>query len=147
MSEFEVHDRPPSRQTNDDLPAAMLLAIVCGVGVALLWVVAALMLIALVQGFGNSASPWLLGCLFGVAGGIAGVVGCARGWVWVRWAALLQALVVTVVLCTFVGWMPFVPWVVALFITYAGLQFLPSSHRWYHPVPLWKQREAAGLDS
>lgn len=140
----QVHGQPPVR---DEMPAAIVAAIICGALVAVLWAFAVLLLFGLVQGFGGSAAPWLLACVFAAGAGVAGTIGCARRWVWVRWAALLQSIVVTLALLASVSWMPFVPWVIGLFAVYAGLQFLPSAHRWYHPLPLWKRQEAAGLDS
>ena len=135
MSDVEMPDERAAWQKSDEMPAAILLAIVCGVGVALLWAFASLMLIGLAQSYGSSGFPWLLACLFATGAGVVGIIGCARRWAWVRWAALLQVIVIAAALCTFVGWMPFVLWVIGLFAAYAGLQFLPSAHRWYHPAP------------
>lgn len=138
MSEFEVPGRPPVGAHNE-IPAAMVLAIVFGIGVAIAWGLAALVLIWLVTGSGGWGVEWMFTCLFAVGAGVIGVIGCLRRWVWVRWAALAQAIAVSVTLFGLMGVAPFVPWAAGLFIAYAGLQFLPSSHRWYHPGPLRKQ--------
>ncbi|UPL13705.1 hypothetical protein [Microbacterium galbinum] len=134
MSEFEVPGRPPVGAHNE-IPAAMVLAMVFGIGVAIAWGLAALVLIWLVTGSGGWGVEWMFTCLFAVVAGVIGVIGCLRRWVWVRWAALAQAIAVSVTLFGLMGVAPFVPWAVGLFIAYAGLQFLPSSHRWYHPLP------------
>lgn len=136
MSDVEVRDAGTIRRKPDEVPVAMVLAVVCGAGVAVLWGIAALVLFMLVRGFeGGGGAPWMLACVFATVMNFAGIIGCARRWGWVRWAALPQAVVVSVALVASVGWAPFVPWVIGLFVAYAGLQFLPSSHRWYHPVP------------
>jgi hypothetical protein len=89
MSGLTGYRPVPVRRAGGPMPGAMVFAVVCGVGVVILW-----------------AS-----------------------------AALVQAIAVSVVLFGLMGAAPFVPWAVGLFVAYAGLQFLPSSHRWYHPKP------------
>ncbi|MCK2030595.1 hypothetical protein [Microbacterium galbinum] len=123
----------------EGMPPGMVFAVVCGVLLAGFWGFGALVTFWFRGAFGDLTMAWgAVFFLLAVAGAI-GVLGCARRWVWVRWAALAQAIAVSVTLFGLMGVAPFVPWAAGLFIAYAGLQFLPSSHRWYHPRPLRKQ--------
>jgi len=116
------------------MPAAVVFAVVCGVFWVIFWGLGALVVFSLGGAFGELSIAWGLVFFFVAGAGAIGVVGCARRWVWVRWAALVQAVVLTAL------WVP--SWieapsstgVIGLLIAHAGLQFLPSSHRWYHPT-------------
>lgn len=138
MSGFEGHGRPPERQQKDEMPAAIQFALVAGVGVVIVWGLAALVTIGFL-GVSNAMSAGsLLVCVSAAAAGVIGVIGCWRRWVWVRWAALVQAVAFTA--ASIPSWLdaPESAGVIAVFIAYGGLQFTPSSHRWYHPRPAEK---------
>lgn len=119
----------------DEMPPAMVFAVVAGVGVVFVWGLGALLLVGFL-GVSNAMSVgWLLACVGAAGAGVIGVIGCRRRWVWVRWAALVQALAFTAVFIS--SWLdaPQSTGFIAVFVAYAGPQFLPSSHRWYHPLP------------
>lgn len=133
MSGSEVQDA--SLLASDEMPPGMVFAVVCGVGVVIVWGLGAVLLGWIVASAAAWGGEWLLACVFAAAVSVVGVIGCCRRWRWVRWAALLQAVVVTAV--SIPSWLdaPLSAGLIALFVAYAGLQFLPSSHRWYHPTP------------
>ncbi|MFF7294131.1 hypothetical protein ACFY9N_16500 [Microbacterium sp. NPDC008134] len=122
-------------QEGDGMPPGIVFAIVCGVGVVIFWGLGALSIVGFLGVSDVASAASLLACVFATGAGVIGVIGCRLRWVWVRWAALVQAVVIVAVMIPSwiqspqsTGW-------IALFVAYAGLQFLPSSHRWYHPKP------------
>ncbi|MGN7966134.1 hypothetical protein ACTJKK_08670 [Microbacterium sp. 22179] len=131
---WERIDRAEPRD-GEGMPPGMVFAVACGVLLAGFWGFAALVTFWLRGAFGELTMAWgAVFLLLAVAGAI-GVVGCACRWVWVRWAALVQAVVFAAL--SIPSWIeaPQSTGLIGIFIAYAGLQFLPSSHRWYHPAP------------
>lgn len=123
----------------DGMPPAMVFTAVAGVCVVIVWGLGALLIVAFL-GVANAMSAGsLLACVGAAGAGAIGVIGCRRRWKWVRWAALVQTVTFTAV--SIPSWLdaPQSTGFIAVFMAYAGLQFLPSSHRWYHPRPLPKQ--------
>lgn len=135
MSHIELPGARDDRRAHesDAMPPAMLFAIVAGVGVVIVWALGALLVIHLLGVTEVNLATSLIPCVFAAGANVIGVIGCRRRWVWVRWAALLQAVVVTAVAVP--SWLdaPNSTGLIAVFVAYAGLQFAPSSHRWYHP--------------
>lgn len=134
MSEFDVRSEPSAGRERDPMPAAIMLATVFAVGVVIFWVCVTALLIAVFPTVEGAPGLWMLASAFAAAMNVVGVIGCLRRWVWVRWAALLQALVLGAALVIV---MPLAPpsalGVIVILVIHTGLQFLPSSHRWYHP--------------
>ncbi|MFJ4254599.1 hypothetical protein [Microbacterium sp. NPDC090003] len=105
----------------DEMPPAMVFAVVAGVGVVFVWGLGALLLVGFL-GVSNAMSVgWLLACVGAAGAGVIGVIGCRRRWVWVRWAALVQALAFTAVFIS--SWLdaPQSTGFIAVFVAYAGL--------------------------
>jgi len=124
---------PPAGRERGPMPAAIMLASVFAVGVVIFWCCVTALLIAAFGTVPGAPGVWMLASAFAAAMSVVGVVGCLRGWVWVRWAALAQTLVVGTTLGFVMPLFPPALGVILILVIHAGLQFLPSSHRWYHP--------------
>jgi hypothetical protein len=123
-----------AQRESEGMPTAMVFAVACGVFLVIFWGLGALVIFSFAGAVGELSIAWGSVIFFAAGAGAIGVVGCTRRWVWVRWAALVQAVAFTAL--SVPSWIeaPSSTGVIGLFIAYAALQFLPSSHRWYHPT-------------
>lgn len=144
MSAFDMRAEPSAGRKRGPMPASIILATVFAVGVVIFWCCVLVLLIAAFRTVEDAPGVWTLASAFAAAMSVVGVVGCLRGWVWVRWAALVQTLVVGATLGFVMPLFPPALGVILILVIHAGLQFLPSSHRWYHPkvVQLAYSRES-----
>lgn len=147
MSEFE-RSEPPLGRERGPMPAAIILATVFAGGVVIFWCCVPALLMAAFGTVPGAPGVWMLASAFAAALGVVGAVGCVRRSVWVRWAALAQTLVVGATLGFVMPLFPPALGVIVILVIHAGLQFLPSSHRWYHPqatVSVGERRMAARM--
>ncbi|MFK0403279.1 hypothetical protein ACIQTT_13165 [Microbacterium sp. NPDC090225] len=133
MSEFDMRAEPSAGRERGPMPASIILATVFAVGVVIFWVCVTVLLIAAFRTVEGVPGVWTLASASAAVMSVVGVVGCVRRWRWVRWAALTQTLVVGTALGFVLPLFLPVLGVIVILVIHAGLQFLLSSHRWYHP--------------
>jgi hypothetical protein len=136
-----------------DMPWTVVVAIVCASLIVVFWAYIALILIAVTIETGSSPLALLVE-IFAVIMSIVGLVCCVRRWGRVRWAAVLQGVTIMIAFvlgARLGGLLPFPELiVVALFLAYPVLLFLPASGRWFHStahVTRSMSESAAGLNS